>query len=109
MIKFVNGDLLNADEDLILHQVNCQAVMGSGLALQIKNKFPKSYEDYIKFSNRIVVPQQRLGKLCLSMGNESNKIIGHIFGQVGFGMGLQTDYNAIRSGLQEAKKLCKRK
>ncbi|WP_396136111.1 hypothetical protein [Brevibacillus brevis] len=31
-VKIVNGDLLQATEDIIGHQVNCQCVMGSGVA-----------------------------------------------------------------------------
>ena len=33
MIKVVNGSLLDATEDILCHQVNCQGVMGSGVAL----------------------------------------------------------------------------
>lgn len=31
----------------LLHVVNCQGVMGSGIALQIKNKVPTAYSDYM--------------------------------------------------------------
>lgn len=33
-----DGNLLDAKTDVIAHQVNCQGVMGAGIALQIKNK-----------------------------------------------------------------------
>lgn len=49
MINTINGDLLTA-KGLILHGVNCQGVMGSGVALAIKNKWPEvfyTYKDYI--------------------------------------------------------------
>lgn len=29
MIKVVDGDIFNCDADAILHQVNCQGVMGA--------------------------------------------------------------------------------
>ena len=46
MIKTVEVNLLEAKERCICHQVNCQGVMGSGVALQIKRKYPQAYKDY---------------------------------------------------------------
>lgn len=48
MIKIVKGDILQASEDIIGHQVNCQGVMGAGLAKQIRNKYPHVYDEYRK-------------------------------------------------------------
>lgn len=44
-----NGDLLEENCNIICHQVNCQGVMGSGIALQIKNKWPKVYQEYCAY------------------------------------------------------------
>lgn len=46
MIKTVEGNILDAEEDIICHQVNCKGVMGAGLAKQIKSKYPNVYKDY---------------------------------------------------------------
>lgn len=46
MIKIVKGDLLDVEHGIICHQVNCRGVMGSGVADQIKKKYPKAYEKY---------------------------------------------------------------
>lgn len=49
MINEIKGDLLTA-KGIILHGVNCQGVMGSGVALAIKNKWPevfRTYKDYV--------------------------------------------------------------
>jgi O-acetyl-ADP-ribose deacetylase (regulator of RNase III) len=45
----VDGDLLDQKTDVIAHQVNCLGVMGAGVALQIKNKWPEVYEGYKNF------------------------------------------------------------
>lgn len=45
-ISFINKDLLESDCDYICHQVNCMGVMGSGLAKQIREKYPKVYKAY---------------------------------------------------------------
>ncbi len=47
-MKIIEGNILNIENGMICHQVNCQGVMGAGLALQIKNKWPQAYKDYRK-------------------------------------------------------------
>ena len=46
MINFRNGNLLDADVEYICHQVNCQGRMGSGIAKQIKERWPVVYDAY---------------------------------------------------------------
>ena len=46
MIKYVKGNLLEATEPYIGHGCNAQGVMGSGVALAIKTKWPKAFDDY---------------------------------------------------------------
>lgn len=46
MIEYYNGDLLESGCDIICHQVNEYGYMGAGLALQIKEKFPRMYGHY---------------------------------------------------------------
>ena len=52
MVKYIKGDLLNTDEDIICEQVNLQGVMGGGLAYQRANKYPKTEKAYIKYCKR---------------------------------------------------------
>ena len=47
MVKIVSGNLLDATEDLICHQVNCQGVMASGVAKAIRDKWPNVYTEYL--------------------------------------------------------------
>lgn len=47
MIHYKDGNLLDADVDYICHQVNCQGRMGSGIAKQIRERWPIVYENYI--------------------------------------------------------------
>lgn len=49
MVKIVSGNLLDATEDVICHQVNCQGVMGSGVAKAIREKWPEVYEAYSRY------------------------------------------------------------
>lgn len=43
-IKF--GDLFSVEQGIIVHGCNAQGVMGSGVARQVKVKYPKAYRDY---------------------------------------------------------------
>lgn len=54
MVKIVSGNLLDATEDVICHQVNCQGVMGSGVAKAVKEKWPEVYEAYTLYCNDYV-------------------------------------------------------
>ena len=46
-VYFEIGNLLDAPVDYICHQVNCQGRMGSGIAKQIKERWPVVYDAYI--------------------------------------------------------------
>ncbi len=46
-IQLTTGDLLKQDDvDAIVNTVNCVGVMGKGIALQFKNKWPANYKAY---------------------------------------------------------------
>ena len=46
MIEYKNGNLLDVKEGVIIHGCNSKGVMGSGVALGIKRKYPECYNDY---------------------------------------------------------------
>ena len=48
MIEYKRGDILSEDVEAIVNTVNCVGVMGRGLALQYKNKFPENFKVYAK-------------------------------------------------------------
>lgn len=48
MNKIIRGNILDIQEGIIAHQVNCQRVAGAGLALQIRNKWPDWYAEFLK-------------------------------------------------------------
>lgn len=49
MIREVSGDILESKAPIIVVPVNCKGVMGKGLALQAKQKWPKMFESYKSF------------------------------------------------------------
>lgn len=46
MITFHKGNLFDAKVDAYVNTVNCVGVMGKGIALECKTRYPKSYEQY---------------------------------------------------------------
>ena len=52
MIEFVKGDFFGYTADIRANTVNYVVVMGAGVALLFKNKFPKMYEEYLRECNQ---------------------------------------------------------
>ncbi|MCK4820494.1 macro domain-containing protein, partial [bacterium] len=48
MIKFTSGDMFETSADIRINTVNCAGVMGAGVALAFKNKYPDMFKDYQK-------------------------------------------------------------
>ncbi|MDF8317551.1 macro domain-containing protein [Serratia marcescens] len=48
MMEFVSGDFFDFDADIMINTVNCVGVMGAGVALAFKKRFPEMYEDYVE-------------------------------------------------------------
>lgn len=92
------GDVTKAEEYYILHQVNCQGVMGSGVAKAIRDKWPKVFEDYKAYYNKIKQCYPNfglLGQVCLSIVDDH--CIFNAFGQETYGRENKryTSYDAV--------------
>ena len=48
MIHYTQGNLLDAQADAIVNTVNTVGVMGKGIALMFKERFPKNMREYAK-------------------------------------------------------------
>ncbi len=52
MISYGKGDLLQADTEALINTVNCVGVMGKGIALQYKRRYPDMFAAYQKACKR---------------------------------------------------------
>src|SRR5580765_1302138 len=52
MIKLMRGDILTASTEAIVNTVNCVGIMGKGIALQFKMKYPDNYLFYKKMCDQ---------------------------------------------------------
>jgi O-acetyl-ADP-ribose deacetylase (regulator of RNase III) len=46
MLQFVSGDLFASKAQTLVNTVNCAGVMGKGVALAFKKRYPNMYEEY---------------------------------------------------------------
>ena len=49
MIKIINGNLFDSKADFLVHQTNCQGVMGSGVAAQVAERYSHVETEYRKY------------------------------------------------------------
>lgn len=52
MLELVTGNLLEADTEALVNAVNTEGVMGKGIALQFKKKYPDMFGDYQRACKR---------------------------------------------------------
>jgi len=103
MIKIIDGDLFDSKAGVIAHQVNCQGAMNSGVAKQIRQKYPKVFKHYIKYYRNFP-----LGA-CQIIEVNSNLSIANMFAQDKYGYdGKQyTSYDALKSCFMQLYKYAK--
>lgn len=108
VVNFVIGDLFQASESIIGHQVNCQAVMGSGVAKHVKQLYPEVFREYISFCNQY--KGTLLGSCqIVKLDNGANKYVANLFGQQTFGRDGRkyTSDDALKNALSQLYEFAK--
>ena len=67
MIKLTEGDLLEASAEALVNTVNTVGVMGKGIALMFKERFPENYKAY---EAACEVGAVRVGEMFVTAGVE---------------------------------------
>ena len=52
MISYIHDDIFNANAEALVNTVNCVGVMGRGIALQFKKRFPENFTEYERACKR---------------------------------------------------------
>ena len=97
-VKEIKGDLLSSNVKIRCHQVNCRGVMGAGLALQVKQKYPEAFEQYKALCDQF--GSSLLGHTQFVTCHDGT-IIANMFGQDGYGSGPQTNMGALDECLSQ--------
>ena len=103
MVKIVSGNILNAKENIICHQVNVQGVMGGGVARQLAQRF-KGLEEFYARHCEYMEHNYRLLCGTVLLYDTEDKIIVNVFCQR---PNFNTDYEAMRRALEYIKKWTK--
>lgn len=105
MVHYKSGDLLASDCDYICQQVNCQGRMASGIAKQIRTKWPLVYTNYSEKCFGIS-PELLLGDIQV-VNTSTNQYVINMFSQLGYGYdGMRyTSYDAFWNCLNLIKEI----
>ena len=92
------NDILKVTEGIIVQQVNCQGVMGCGIALAIRRKWPEVYTAYrkkVRDAQLKLITQELLGDAQLvNIGKDL--YVANIFAQYRYGRDKRyTDYESF--------------
>ena len=104
MIKYVDGDLLKMsdDFDVIAQCANCFCTMGSGIAPQIKAKFPEAYAVDLATKKGDIA---KLGTISYTTGTKP--VVVNLYGQFDYtgrrSGQMDLDYDALRSAIKLMK------
>ena len=73
MIRDSHGDLLSADVDALVNTVNTVGVMGRGIALQFKKRFPGNFKAYASACKAGEVEMGRRARPAAEPGRSSRR------------------------------------
>lgn len=97
-IKEFNGNLFDSKADVLCHQVNTFGVMGAGIALEVRKRFPGVYTQYKDLCKSAPGDECLHGDaLILPTSAEEKQYIANLFGQSDWG----TNYKHLESSLRK--------
>jgi len=105
MLIIKQGNVLEATENIICHQVNEHKIMGGGLALQIARLYPKVEEEYIKYCDSFNEKNKDVygeWQICQAKGEQ---FIFNCFTQQHF----ITRYDLVKKVFKQIKLYCKQR
>lgn len=112
--RMYGGDIFLTKAPIICHQVNCLGVMGAGLALQVKTKYPSVFKVYEGCCHSFQdTPEKLMGQAVFVDAEEMpGRFIANLFAQKGIRQGpsdteVYTDYNALRSAMKQVEEIAK--
>jgi O-acetyl-ADP-ribose deacetylase (regulator of RNase III) len=101
MVEEIQCDIFQAPIDILVHQANCFHTMGSGIAREIRERFPEAYEADCTQTKK--GDRGKLGTYSIARINRAPLRLSYIFnlyGQYEFGRDRRhTNYEAVYNGL----------
>lgn len=102
MIYYREIDIFNAPVEIIVHQANCFCTMGSGIAKEIKKRYPRAF---LVDKNTVKGDAKKLGQFTVALANKNqDKTIINLYGQYAYGkQQMHTNYLALTKGFNNIK------
>ena len=97
-----NENILESNTQVLVNPVNCVGVMGKGLALQFKGKFPDYFKDYKYRCTKDRVKLGRVNPYCLDKDN--NKWL--VSFPTKYHWRDKSEISSIKSGLSGLRNFC---
>lgn len=86
MIKIIEGNIVNAKTDFIIHQVNCQGEMNTGVAKALRDYDEGIYKHYRKFCEFCKFESEELLGTCDAyLLKDRGQIVLSLFAQNKYG------------------------
>lgn len=95
-ITVINGNIFNTKAQTIVNTVNCVGVMGKGIALVFKLRYPSMFEQYQKYCKQNLIA---VGKLWIYKGEPTNPWVLNFPTKTHWK--LPSEYEYIEKGLQK--------
>ena len=101
MIKHIQCNIFDSGADVICHQVNCKGEMNSGIAKQVRERYPWVYGTY-KDECKYYEPDGLLGKALFCRIDETRSV-ANLFAQADYGYDgkCYTSYECLQSALKD--------
>lgn len=110
-MRIIKKDIFDKSNDLnvIVHCCNCLNTMGSGIALQIKKKYPAAYAADTEFHNSYSPHNvEQLGKISYAKVGKDLYVI-NLYGQLTYGLcERKINYEAFYTGLEKSLEIIKK-
>lgn len=101
MSAIIEADILTHTTGYIIQQVNCQNVMGAGVAKALAHAYPQAKRAYHQLCSQIPAPTARFGTRQWVQVTDS-LIAWNIFSQLTYGRGgVHTDENVLVAAIVE--------
>ena len=116
-VQYIKHDVTQTSRGVVAHGCNCNGVMGSGVALAIKKRWPVAYQRYHQFVERWSIDNDREKLLGLAMiinvGSELSEqnilFVSNMFTQLNYGRDgkVYASPEAIRTALMSTMSFCR--
>lgn len=102
MIKHIKCDIFESGADVICHQVNCQGEMNTGVAAEVRKRYPWVYGEYREFCKYFLSNPDGILGTYLQVYIDESRVVLNIFGQLNFGYDgkCYTDYKKLKQAIK---------